>query len=348
MVAQNLIVERSLLRLAKNSVTRLHFGMNLLPFFLALFTIITLLPMRFAVAQTPDVIKQKVKDCLVRIENYPSAIVKGKYSLRGNSRGMAHLQFRDNEMWMEIDSLAIANALDKIELKAIYKAMGTSGFLYTISYDGKTFCEFNPYNLSFQIQDRKNLPIQFADCPLFPKYWTHMGSDAAQLFRKIVEPSKYETKVESLGDGKWKLSQTNLGHLLPNGNARVGIRDRYIIVDEKCDFLVIEYFGEGAQGKLAGTLLWEKQGDNWYAKEGKQTGGSQPYAQWSIESIVFDEAQCRDKFNHIEETIPFATEIRIVDEEFRTLSSRYKGDADGKKEFEARERARLEVLRSPK
>ena len=54
-------------------------------------------------------------------------------------------------------------------------------------------------------------------------------------FRKFIEFKETETKIEQISDGRWKLSQTNIGSSLPGGNAMITVRDGFLIVDEKCD-----------------------------------------------------------------------------------------------------------------
>jgi hypothetical protein len=168
-----------------------------------------------------------------------------------------------------------------------------------------------------------------------------MGLNDLQTFRRFFEIKGYETKVEKLSEGRWKLSQVNLGSLLPGGNDRVAIRDRWIIVDEKCDYLVTEYFGEGFQGQLAGTMVWEKQDGNWYAKEGKQLAGGKPLAEWSISEISFDASTCRNRFDDLESLVPFATQITYFDEKNVEMSQSYKGGEEGKAEYRLRQLALL-------
>ena len=291
--------------------------------------------------QDPQQIKQKVLASLEKIANYPSAIVKGKTSYLGNTHGLTHLQFRGEKLWMQLDGIATADAKEKKRLTATYEAMGTYDFLHTFEFDGKKLYNFNQHNLTLYIRTVRRVPAKFTDCPLLPKYWLHMGLNDRQLFQKVVESKSYETKVEKVSEGRWKLSQTNLGSLLPGGNARVAIRDRYIIVDEKCDYLVTEYFGEGFQGQLAGTMVWEKQDGNWYAKQGKQTAGGKPLAEWSIDEISFDASKCRSRFDDLESLVPFATQITHFDEKDEEVSQSYKGGDEGKAEYRLRKLALL-------
>jgi len=291
--------------------------------------------------QDTEQIKQKILTSLAKIENYPAGIVKGRAIYRGRPEGIAHIQFRGNKMWKELDNIATADEAEKRRMISTKDVMGTSKFLYTAEFDGKRLFEFSPQTLRFTVRTVRSVPDPFLNCAFLPKYWIHMGGNKNEVFRNVVENSKYETKVEQISEGRWKLSQTNLGSLLPGGNARVGIRDRFIIVDEKCDNLVTEYFGEGFQGKLAGTLVWDKQDGNWYVKHGKQMGGDMPYCEWSIEEISFDASKCRNRFDDLETMIPFATCITHLDEKYHEISKTYKGGAEGEAEFRLRELALL-------
>ena len=296
---------------------------------------------KFVHGQDNDQLMKKIVASLEKIDSYPAAIIKGKTAFQGETRGLTHLQFRGEKMWMELDIVATADAKERKRLTASHEVMGTTGFLVTMEFDGKKFYSFDPYNLALYIRTVRRAPAKFVDCPLVPKYWLHMGLNTTQVFRKIAEPKSYETKVEKLSEGRWKLSQKNLGNQLPGGNERVGIRDRYIVVDEKCDYLVTEYFGDGFQGKLAGTMVWEKQDGNWYAKHGKQTAGGQPLAEWTIDEISFDASKCRSRFDDLETLIPFATEITHFDEKNNEVSQHFKGGEDGKAEFQLRKLALL-------
>lgn len=291
--------------------------------------------------QTPEEVKRRVLASLQKIDNYPAAIVKGKMSVGNALRGNAHLHFRGKSMWMEIDRLPMADEETRRRLEATYEVMGTTDFPHTVEFDGKQFFEFSPYNLALSIQDVKSQPWIFADCPLLPEYWLHMGGNDRETFKKFCQDSKYEVKVEKLSDGEWKLSQSNLGSLLPGGNARVAIRDRYIIVDEKCNYLVTQYWGTGFQGTLVGTMTWEPKDGNWYAKKGIQTHSDHPVAEWEIDEIEFDASKCRQKFNELESIVPFATKILREDEKQNELSTKYKGGRDGETEFKLRELAWL-------
>ena len=293
------------------------------------------------VCQDAEQIKQRILASLSKIENYPVGIVKGKAIYRGDNPELAYLQYRGNKMWMEIDDIATKEADVKRLLTAVYEVKGTSNFPRTLEFDGKRLFTFNPYNLSLDIQSVKSIPSNFERCALWPKYWLHMGGNPHELFRDVVQDTIYnaETKVEQISPGRWKLSQTNIGSLLPEGNGKVAIRDRYIIVDEKCDYLVTEYFGSGNQGKLSGSMVWEKQDGNWYAKQGNQKGGARPYAEWNIDEISFDASKCRTKFDDLESIVPFATCITRMDEKSRPLSKEYKGGVDGETEHKLRELA---------
>ncbi len=290
--------------------------------------------------QDPESIKQKVLASLAKIENYPAGIVKGRAIYRGRPKGIAHVQFRGNKMWEELDQIATADETEKRRLLATMDVMGTSKFHYTAEFDGKRLYEFSPQTLCFTVQDVKSVPEPFFSCAFLPKYWIQVGG-SREVFRKVIEYKEYETKVEKISEGRWKLSQSNMGRELPGGNARISVRDRYIIVDEKCDFLVTEYFVDGFHGKRTGTLVWEKQDGNWYAKQGKQFGGDMPHAEWNIEEISFDASKCRNRFDDLETTIPFATCITHLDENYHEISKKYKGGAEGEAEFRLRALALL-------
>jgi hypothetical protein len=176
-----------------------------------------------------------------------------------------------------------------------------------------------------------------------------MGANSDHLFAWVIEYKKSETVIEKLEAGAWKLSQTGLGRDLPNPE-RVGIKDHFIIVDEKCDYLVTEYYGEGHQGVLTGTLEWANQDGNWYVKHGKQTlgnktDGSTTYAEWFIDEASFDVTKVTAKFDDLESKIPFATKMTFLDERQNELSSKHKGGKEGETEFKLRELARFKKLK---
>ena len=290
--------------------------------------------------QDPEQIKQKILASLAKIENYPAGIIKGRAIYQGRLEGIAHIQFRGNKMWKELDNISTADEAEKRRLISTRDVMGTSKFLYTAEFDGKKLYQFSPQTLRFTVRTVKSVPAPFLDCAFLPNYWLHMGGSKYQVFRKVIEYKEWETKVEQISEGRWKLSQMNIGSGLP-GNEKLSVRDRFIIVDEKCDYLVTEYYAFGAHGKLAGTLVWEKQDGNWYAKQGKQLGGDMPFCEWNIEEISFDASKCRNRFDDLETMIPFATCITHLDEKYHEISKTYKGGAEGEAEFRLRELALL-------
>jgi len=205
--------------------------------------------------------------------------------------------------------------------------------------------EFGPPALRFTVQTVRSVPDPFFDCAFLPRHWTYMGGRKREEFRKFIEFKETETKIEQISEGRWKLSQTNIGSSPPGGNAMITVRDRFLIVDEKCDYLVTEYFGSGKTGTVTGTFVWAKQDGNWYAKQGMQMGGDMPLCEWTIDEISFDASKCRNSFDDLETMIPFATCITHLDEKYNELSKKYKGGAEGEAEFRLRELAKLKRLK---
>jgi len=70
-------------------------------------------------------------------------------------------------------------------------------------------------------------------------------------------------------------------------------------------------------------------------------GGNKPFCEWIIEEISFDASKCRNSFDDLETTIPFATCITHLDEKYHEISKTYKGGAEGEAEFRLRQLARL-------
>jgi hypothetical protein len=296
-------------------------------------------------AQDFGVLKKRILASLDKIERYPAVVAKGM-SIRGEDRKETmEVQYRGGKMSMEMDSLATAEGQDLERIRSVYDVMGTTGLHVMSQFDGKKHYEFSPYNLTLTITTVREAPERFSHSGLLPVFWTQMGGARRQSFRKFLEVKDYETKVEKLAEGRWKLSQSNLGSLLAEGNAKVGIRDRFLIVEEKFDYNITEYFGEGYQGKLSGKMKWEKQDGNWYAKEGEQRAGDKPYLRWQIDEISFDATRCRSRFDDLESTVPFATKIIHQDEKQNALSTTFKGGEDGEVEFRLRELARLKRMK---
>ncbi len=293
-------------------------------------------------SQELDRLKPKILASLSRIENYPAALVKGWTKPPGNDSGkeIATFEFVGDKMWRENDTISGVNEADRRRIIAVQEAMGTSTLMSTHSFDGKKYWHFSPYNLKLTVKSVRAMPQIFSNCGFRPQYWLHMGSDDGQRFANILNHKKQEPKVEPLGDGRWKLSQTNLGADAPDP-ARVGIRNRFIIIDEKCNFLVTEYFGEGAQGKLEGKIEWAEQDGYWYAKHGIQFHTGKKYVEWHIDEISFDPKRCRTRFDTLESTVPFATEIVQTDQRNTVLSTTFKGGGDGESENKLRHLASL-------
>lgn len=290
--------------------------------------------------QDAETVKATMMKSLAKIENYSAGIIKGTWGGFGAVQETGQLQFRGDKMWLESVGRNLNQPAEQYaaKIKASLEVMGTAGLLHTCEFDGKKFYEFNPYNLALRIESASRLPPAFSGLPLRPENWLYMGSDRTQFFRRFIEDSDYPVKVEELGGGRWKLSQSDLGSLLPEESRKhfLGVKDRYIIVDEQCEFLVTKYYGKGAKVEVEGTLEWDKQDGNWYAKHGKQFLAGKPIQEWTIEEISFDATKCRTKFNDLESTAPFATRIDTYDEKGQLISQSYQGGKDGEVEHKLR------------
>ena len=64
--------------------------------------------------QEPEQIKQKILASLAKIENYPAGIVKGRAIYRGRPEGIAHIQFRGNKMWKELDNFSTVDEVENV------------------------------------------------------------------------------------------------------------------------------------------------------------------------------------------------------------------------------------------
>jgi hypothetical protein len=296
---------------------------------------------RIGLAQDSEAIKQKVLSSHLKIEKYPAALVKGKYVLRERTEYAVSLQMRGDKMWIEGDSFARNEPLEKQAAanKVVREIMGAGEFPLTIGFDGKNLYEFAPDKLTLTVKSVKSVPSVFSDSPFLPTNWVRMAGNRNQFFRNLVEGSEYETKVEQLDTTRWKLSQTGLGSRLPDGGKNVDIQERYVIVDAKCDYLVTEYQGNGFQGKLEGQLEWSNQDGNWYARHGKQLANGKPLAEWTVDEISFDAKKCRSQFDNLESLVPFATKVMTLDQKSNLLSTRFKGGNEGETEHNLRELA---------
>ncbi len=293
--------------------------------------------------QDNEALKTRMRDSHTKVENYSALIIKGRYTRAGDMVKIVHFQMRGEKMWMETDSYALSEpeALRIARVNATLEEMRTKGLRFTREFDGKKLFEFDPYNLALKIKSVRGIPADFSLSPFHPATWAHMGGNSSQRFYKLIEASKYETKYEALGEGRWKLSQTGMGSLIPDESLRrkVSIQNRSIIIDARCDYLTTEYHADGAQGKLDGNIEWAEQDGNWFPKRGKQLLNGKAFVEWEIEEISFDANLIRTQFNDLEASIPFATRIFTMDEQGKTLSTTYEGGKDGEAEHRLRELA---------
>ncbi|MGN6544974.1 MAG: hypothetical protein ACTHK7_07985 [Aureliella sp.] len=293
-----------------------------------------------AAAQDVETVKANVLKSLAKIEGYSVGVVKGTWINSAVIERSGQFHFRDHQMWIEYDGSDLREDPEKraARIKAAREARGTVGLLHTSEFDGTTHYDFDPYNLALQISPTTKLPPIFAGLPLLPQNWLSMGGAPTQRFDRFIGDPDYEVNVEPLGDGRWKLSQSDLGSRLPEEVRKqfIGVKDRWIIVDEKCDFLVTEYYGIGEKVQVEGFMEWEKQEGRWYAKHGKQLFGGRPFLEWFIESISFDPSKCRTEFSDLESTVPPATRIDTYDEKKRLVSRAYKNGKEGEAEYQRR------------
>lgn len=299
----------------------------------------------------PEELKKRVLASLLKVENYAGGVLKGRMILRDTPGLDARIQvqFRGSKVYHEQSFREAADEEKRKHLDAVFDAMGTTGMLHLTQFDGKKLRKFNPYRLEYTEQNVINNEQAISDLCLLPWYWVRMGANSLQRFARVIENDRVVATIEKVENGVWKLSQTGLGQHLPNA-ALVGIKEQFIIVDEKCDYLVTEYYGEGHQGVLTGTLEWANQDGNWYVKHGKQTlgnksDGSTTYAEWFIDEASFDVTKVTAKFDDLESKVPFATKMTFLDERQNELSSQHKGGKDGETEFKLRELARFKKLK---
>lgn len=297
-----------------------------------------------ASSQDAETVKATLIKSLAKIENYSAAAMKGRWVHSGTLERTGEFQFRGEKMWLAFEARNLNQPAkeEAARIKARGEIMRTQGLLHTSEFDGKKFYSFDPYNLALRAQTTSKQPTVFRGLPLLPKNWLYMGGAPTQLFSRFIGDAEYGVKVEELGGGRWKLSQSDLGSRLPEEIKKkfIGVKDRHIIVDEKCDFLVTEYFGKGAKVEVSGTLEWENQDGNWYVKHGKQLFGEDLYAEWFIDDITFDERKCRTQFDELGSTVPTATRIDVYDEKGQRVHQTYKDGDDGR-DGEAEHRLRL-------
>ena len=120
------------------------------------------------------------------------------------------------------------------------------------------------------------------------------------------------------------------------------MRERFIIVDPKLDFLVVEYsYTGGRGGRYSGLLEWEIHDGKWYPKHAKHQchENSKLDIEWFIDEISFDAKKCRSRFDDIETVVPLGTKIDTFDANSKLLSTKYKGGEEGKQEYKLRYQA---------
>jgi hypothetical protein len=290
--------------------------------------------------QDADDIKQFVLKSIARIENYPAVVITGDYASNVHI-STAKVYVRGKEIWGEFQETDYDSPQEVQERKRsnIMRIMGCELPIMR-AFDGKRFYLFNPFSLTLRIEPSQRIVSDGAFLFMLPHYWITIGSSDISPFRKLVEGKNAEVKVEPLSEGRWKLSQKGLEMNLKDESlrSRVGIRERFIIVDPKLDYLATEYEGNGAMGRVAGQFEWEKQDGSWYVKHGKHTINDKLMSEWHIKEISFDANKCRARFDDMESVVPFATQVTIYDGSKKAVE-RYKGGKAGEEEFKLRDLA---------
>jgi hypothetical protein len=295
--------------------------------------------------QEADEVKRFVLASITKIENYPSVVFKGRFK-KGKFSSDVAFSVRGDQVWNEYNRIQIDDpdpAKTATNLIDIRKIMGSGELKTTNAFDGKNVYSFDPYNLTILIRPSTQ-PTGFgSEIYMLPKNWLILGENEKSLFRHVIEAKRTPVQTEKLPDGRWKFLQTGIGKdLAKEIQEQLLMRERFIIVDPKIDFLVVEYsYTSGDGGEYSGQLDWGQQDGNWYPKrvEHQYKKNSRLDIEWFIDEISFDAKKCRSSFDNIETVVPLGTKIDIFDANSKLLNTKYKGGEEGKQEYKLRYQA---------
>jgi hypothetical protein len=295
--------------------------------------------------QDEEEVKKAALASITKIENYPSVVFKGRFE-KGKFSSEVAFSVRGVQVWNEHTSMQMDDpnpektAADLIKIREI---VGSGELKTTEAFDGKNVYSFNPYNLDVSIRPSSR-PTGFgSEIYMIPRNWLILGQNETSLFRHVIEAKRTPVQTEKLPDGRWKFLQTGIGKdLAKEIQEQLLMRERFVIVDPKVDFLVVEYsYTSGDGGEYFGKLDWDQQDGNWYPKrvQHQYKKNSRLDIEWFIDEISFDAKKCRSRFDDIETVVPLGTKIDTFDANHKRLSTKYKGGEEGKQEYKLRYQA---------
>ncbi len=298
-----------------------------------------------AQGQDEEEAKKAALESIAKIENYPSVVFKGRFT-QGKSSSEVAFSVRGVQVWNEYTRSWMDDPTPEKTSASLSKAreiMGSGDLKAVDAFDGKNVYSFDPYNLCVSIKTSSK-PTGFgSEILMLPKNWLILGQSQNSLFRHVIEAKRTPVQIEKLSDGRWKFLQTGIGKdLAKEIQEQLLMRERFIIVDPKVDFLVVEYsYTSGDGGEYFGQLDWDQQDGNWYPKrvQHQYKKNSRLDIDWFIDEISFDAKKCRSRFDNIETVVPLGTKIDTFDANHKMLSTKYKGGEEGKQEYKLRYQA---------
>ena len=296
-------------------------------------------------AQEIDDIKKEVLATIGKIENYPSVVFKGRFN-RGQSSSDVAFSVRGTQVWNESARKQLDDPNPEKTSASQTKAreiMGSGDLKAIDAFDGKYSYAFDPFNLCVSMK-ASSRPTGFgSETNMLPNNWLTLGNRGSDTFRQVVEAKKPAVQAEQLVDGRWKFFQKDMGKdLAKELQEHLHMRECFIIVDPKLDFLVVEYsYTSGRGGRYSGLLEWELHDGKWYPKHAKHQchENSKLDIEWFIDEISFDAKKCRSRFDDIETVVPLGTKIDTFDANHKMLSTKHKGGEEGKQEYKLRYQA---------
>ena len=298
-----------------------------------------------AQGQDEEEAKKAALASITKIENYPSVVFKGRFT-QGKSSSEVAFSVKGEQVWNEYTSIRVDDPTPEKTSASLSKTreiMGSGVLKSTDSFDGKNAYTFDPYNLTISIRPSSR-PTGFGtEIFMHPKNWLILGQNETSLFRHVIEAKRTPVQTEKLPDGRWKFLQKGIGKdLAKEIQEQLLMRERFIIVDPKVDFLVVEYsYTSGDGGEYFGQLEWDQQDGNWYPKrvQHQHKKNSRLDIDWFIDEISFDAKKCRSRFDELENIVPLGTKIDTFDANSKLLNTRYKGGEEGEQEYKLRYQA---------
>ncbi len=311
----------------------------------AAFVLLLLMWKGNAQGQDEEEAKKAALASIAKIENYPSVVFKGRFN-RGQSSSEVEFSVRGVQVWNEYNRKQLDDPTPEKTSASQKKAreiMGSGDLKAVDAFDGKNVYSFDPYNLCVSIKNSSK-PAGFgSEISMLPINWMTFGNNGYKPFHLVLEGKNTPVQIDKLPDGRWKFSQTGMGKdLAKEIQEQLLMRERFIIVDPKLDFLVVEYsYTGGRGGRYSGLLEWEIHDGKWYPKHAKHQchENSKLDIEWFIDEISFDPKKCRSRFDDIETVVPLGTKIDTFDANHKMLSTKYKGGEEGKQEYKLRYQA---------